>query len=192
MKKVLLSLMVIAFVFVLIGCSKKYIVSFDSQGGNQIASVEVGKGESVSKPSNPLREGYTFIEWQLNGMAYDFSKEVVENITLVAKWERIIPTYTISYDAQGATLPSDVVTSFEENDVVALPEVSKAGYNFLGWYEGETKVEQIENKNYELVAKFEAINYTISYTNSGNAVSNPTEYTIESETIVLSNPTKEG
>ena len=168
-----------------------YQIILDVNGGDALTNTMINFTESdkVTLPT-PTKEGYNFLGWYEGTTLVETVSS--KNYVLVAKWEKQTETYTISYDAQGATLPSDVVTSFEENDVVVLPEVSKAGYNFLGWYEGETKVEQIENKNYELVAKFEAITYTISYTNSGNAVSNPTEYTIESETIVLSNPTKEG
>ena len=45
-----------------------YIVTFDSNGGNVIPEQSVEDGMSASKPQDPTREGYIFIEWVLNGL----------------------------------------------------------------------------------------------------------------------------
>ncbi len=41
----------------------------------------------VIKPENPTKEGYTFVEWQLDGQTYDFNSIVKSNITLTAVWK---------------------------------------------------------------------------------------------------------
>lgn len=62
-------------------------VSFDSNGGSSVASINVLDGNKVAKPADPTRTGFNFVEWQLNGVAYDFNTAVTAAITLVAKWE---------------------------------------------------------------------------------------------------------
>lgn len=68
--------------------STKYTVTFDSNGGSAVSSQTVVKGKTATKPANPTRDGYTFVEWTLNDVAYDFSSAVKSNITLVAKWSK--------------------------------------------------------------------------------------------------------
>lgn len=65
-----------------------YTVNFDSDGGSNIDSVVVLKGECVKKPNNPVKEGYTFIEWQLDEKTYDFTTKLDKEITLKAKWQK--------------------------------------------------------------------------------------------------------
>ena len=62
-------------------------------------------------------------------------------------------TYTITYNPDGGTCEKTEET-FEENGEVTLPTPVKEGYEFLGWYEGEEKVETIGNKDYNLIAKW--------------------------------------
>ena len=65
--------------------------------------------------------------------------------------------YTVTYDLDGGTCEG-LVEKFTDPAAVALPTPVKEGYNFLGWYEGETKVEALtEAKNYELKAKWEKV-----------------------------------
>lgn len=68
---------------------KEFKVTFDTDGGSSINGQMVKENESAIKPSmNPTKEGYHFVEWQLNGKAYDFSSKVTEEITLKAVWEK--------------------------------------------------------------------------------------------------------
>ena len=71
-------------------------VTFDTNGGSAIDSVQVIKGEKVAKPQNPQREGYTFDSWYIDGEKWSFvGYTVTENMTLTAKWTPI--TYSIIY-----------------------------------------------------------------------------------------------
>lgn len=70
------------------GCTKEdFNVTFDSDGGSNVKSQTVEKGETVTKPENPTKEGFSFSGWYLEDKEYDFDKEVTKNITLTAKWE---------------------------------------------------------------------------------------------------------
>lgn len=86
-RKILLGLTLLFLLVTLTACNKKFTVSFDTQGGSAIESVEVKKNKTVERPSDPVKEGFVFVEWQLDGVAYDFDSKVKGDITLVAKWE---------------------------------------------------------------------------------------------------------
>lgn len=63
--------------------------------------------------------------------------------------------FTIAYDLDGGEC-SDLVLEFEEDKFPSLPLPTKSGFNFLGWYEGETLINRIsENRNYNLKAIWE-------------------------------------
>lgn len=64
----------------------KYTVSFNSNEGSDVASQTVFEGKTASEPSAPTKDGYTFVNWQLNGSDYNFSTPVTGNITLDAVW----------------------------------------------------------------------------------------------------------
>lgn len=67
--------------------TKKYTVTFDSNGGTSVASQKVESGKKATKPADPTKEGYTFVEWTLDSKTYDFNAAVTKNITLVAVWK---------------------------------------------------------------------------------------------------------
>ena len=69
--------------------AEKYTVSFDTNGGSSISSQQVVKGSYATKPSNPTKTGYNFVEWQLNGKTFSFTTPITSNITLKAIWEQV-------------------------------------------------------------------------------------------------------
>ena len=67
-----------------------YTVSFDSMGGESVAAQTVKKGGVAQRPSDPQRSGFIFIGWftDINfSKEYNFSTQVLKDITLYAKWE---------------------------------------------------------------------------------------------------------
>lgn len=66
---------------------KTWTVTFDSDGGSAVAAATVDDGQAVAKPADPTKDGFDFVEWQLNSATYNFASAVEANITLVATWE---------------------------------------------------------------------------------------------------------
>ena len=65
--------------------TNKYTITFDTNGGSEIAPITQDYGTAITAPADPTREGYTFIGWD---------REIpttmpAENITLKAKWKDI-------------------------------------------------------------------------------------------------------
>lgn len=68
--------------------SEDYItISFDTDGGSNIDSIVIKKGNTISEPSIPTKEGHTFKGWHKKDEKFDFSKPITEEITLKAKWK---------------------------------------------------------------------------------------------------------
>ena len=64
-------------------------VTFDSKEGTKVTDMLVLDGETIKKPSDPVREGYIFKGWFLNNNEFDFNTPITGNTNLVAKWEKI-------------------------------------------------------------------------------------------------------
>ena len=79
-----------------------YTVTFDSQGGSKVDSQAVSHGGTVTEPTAPTYEGYTFGGWYTEAgctTEYDFTTAVTESLTLYAKWKDVTcPTGEITVD----------------------------------------------------------------------------------------------
>ena len=125
--------------------------------------MKLKEGSKVTQPANPNKTGHVFKGWYKDEActeAYDFESLVTGDLTLYPKWEK--NKYVINYNLDGGTC-SNLITSFEYNDEVILPTPTKENQEFLGWYQGSTKVTKITNKNYSLIAKWGDIKYEVNY-----------------------------
>lgn len=71
------------------GRKTQYTVTFETNGGNKINSVKVNKNSTLSKPTEPIKDGYIFGGWYSDKeckTSYDFGANVTKPITLYAKW----------------------------------------------------------------------------------------------------------
>ena len=71
------------------GRTKRYTVSFNTNGGNKITSQTVAKNNSVKEPTAPIKENFEFAGWYTDKeltTKYDFTEKVTKSFTLYAKW----------------------------------------------------------------------------------------------------------
>lgn len=71
--------------------SQAHRVKFDAQGGSSVNGQTPASGSTVTKPTDPTREGYAFAGWYTDEActkAYDFSAAVTADMTLYAKWTK--------------------------------------------------------------------------------------------------------
>jgi len=73
-------------------------VAFDSNGGSFVQPILLNVGEKILKPSDPKLDNYTFSGWYLNDKLFDFDVVVNENITLVAKWDKVVENNNSNVD----------------------------------------------------------------------------------------------
>ncbi|MCQ2586534.1 MAG: InlB B-repeat-containing protein [Treponema sp.] len=149
----------------------------------------------------PDRVGYIFLGWycaNLNVQKYvsiiDSSK-YRQDITLHPEWRPI--DYTITYNL-GDSIINDIYTINRSKELL-VPE--KSGYLFKGWYKEPEFINRVEtiiqgtSGDIELYAKWEIVNYTISYSDMTGAINsslNPSSYNVEDIVEVLYEPTKPG
>lgn len=131
-------------------------VTFDTNGGSKISSIEITKGEKLTKPADPTKDGYVFIEWLLNNNSFNFDVEIVSDIKLVAKWEKLEEdTFTVTFDSKGG---SSVATQTVKKDEKSLKpaDPTRDGYKFNGWYLNNKKYDFNTkiNGNITLIAKW--------------------------------------
>ena len=71
------------------GSTKRYTVSFNTNGGNKITSQTVAKDNSVKEPTAPIKENFEFAGWYTDKeltTKYNFMEKVTKSFTLYAKW----------------------------------------------------------------------------------------------------------
>ena len=181
-----------------------YTVSYDLNGGDgTIAPTSVKEGEKVAIPTDPTRDGYKFLGWfttSTGGDKVTADTVVNGNITVYAQWERIIPTYTVSYDVNGGNESYSDATVSEGGKVTLPADPTRDGYKFLGWFTernggSEVSSDTVVTGNMTVHARWERIipTYTVSYdVNGGNGSYSPTTVK-EGEKIALpADPTREG
>ena len=173
-----------------------YTVTFDD-GVNDPTTQTVTDGEKATKPADPTRTGYTFVGWFADGAdtAYDFDNAVTGDLTLTAKWTA--NTYTVTFNANGGTVAT------ESKDVTfgaaygELPTVSRDGYTFAGWYDGEEQVTAATvfdgTADVTLTARWTANTYTVTFDADGGTV-DPASMTVTfGEAFgTLPTPTRDG
>lgn len=122
----------------------EYTVTFNTDGGSEVASQIVAKGGYAVKPEDPEKAGYTFKGWKTSIIDdWKFDKLSINgDTTLTAKWSII--NYTITYELNGAVNASTNPEMYTvESEKIELATPTKDGYKFLGWYDGETVVTEI-------------------------------------------------
>lgn len=181
MKKLLcIIVLMLAFVAMLASCDKGFEVSFDSNGGGEVESQTVKKGDRAEAPEQPKKKGYTFDGWYLGEEEWNFAENsVTENITLTAKWTPQI--YIITYK----NLPSGTYPVFNEIqtqeytiegnvDLYMPPQVGS--YSFVGWYIDEELTQPMKEsikekcKDITLYAKWQNDGVEIINNSGYNAI----------------------
>ena len=175
--------------------------------------IEYVLGGGENSPSNPAtynvedsvvfedayREGYTFNGWYGNA---EFTTEQVTGVevgshgkvTVYASFS--INQYTISFETDGGTTVSEITQDY--GTAIAAPaQPAKTGYAFVGWYESDPQelydFTTMPARDFTLYAAWELVTYDIVYNLDGGVNgSNPSGYTIESDTITLADATKRG
>ena len=104
----------------------QYTITFDTNGGSEIAPITQDYGTEITAPDNPTRKGYTFKGWD---------KEIpetmpAENITVKAQWE--INQYTIAFDTNGGSEIAPITQDYG-TAITAPDNPTRKGYTFKGW-----------------------------------------------------------
>ena len=155
-----------------------YTVTFDSNGGSDVDSVEQPFNSEFPAPVQPTLEGYDFAGWFTDDetflQPFNFGFMPLDT-ELFAKWTPTI--YEITYTINGGVLAEGTTLSYTvEDDLVVFNEPTRLGYTFEGWYDnsafdGDDYVAINPNRmeDLDLFAKWTVNEYTITFDELGGS-----------------------
>lgn len=111
----------------------KYTVTF-MDGETTVDSQRVRRGSTVSKPTAPTKEGYTFVGWFDGDTQFDFTTPIRSSLTLKAKWvsNPQAGDVTAYVDGKGYASLADALndTELKEGATIVLLEDQEASVLF--------------------------------------------------------------
>ena len=161
----------------------QYTITFDTNGGSEIAPITQDYGTEIAAPDNPTRKGYTFKGWD---------KEIpktmpADNITVKAQWE--INQYTIAFDTNGGS-EIDSITQDYGTEITVPDNPTRKGYTFKGW--DKEIPETMPAENITVKAQWEINQYTITFDTNGGSEIAPITQDYGTEITAPDNPTRKG
>lgn len=112
-----------------------HTVSFDSNGGSSVGSILVGDGDVMGYVHGPTRNGYSFGGWFSGDVGYTpQASKVSSDLVLKARW---LKDSTIVFDSNGGSSAKSISVT-EGLPVGKLPQTSRSGYAFVGWFHDGT------------------------------------------------------
>ena len=161
----------------------QYTITFDTNGGNEIAPITQDYGTEITAPADPTRKGYTFKGWD---------KEIPEtmpadNITVKAQWE--INQYTITFDTNGGSEIAPITQDYG-TEITAPNNPTRKGYTFKGW--DKEIPETMPADNITVKAQWEINQYTITFDTNGGSEIAPITQDYGTEITAPNNPTRKG
>lgn len=108
-----------------IATQTKYTVTFNSNGGSMVPSQEVVRGGKIQEPSDPIKEGYTFVNWTYQGEEWNFiGYSVSEHMILDANWEINTEIKEGLYSRQGNKIYFGEYPQTEVKDTSLIDELN--------------------------------------------------------------------
>ena len=163
--------------------TNKYTITFDTNGGSEIAPITQDYGTAITAPADPTREGYTFIGWDRD------IPEIMpaENITVTAQWE--INRYTITFDTAGGSEIAPITQDYGTN-IAAPADPTREGYTFIGW--DREIPETVPAENMTVTAQWKINRYTITFDAAGGSEIAPITQDYGTAIVSPADPTREG
>lgn len=199
MKKLLSLTLIVLVTFVIAACSQDVTVTFDSQGGSNVAAVTIPSGETISQPAAPSYSSNDGVVREFEGWftdssatsAFDFSSPVRDDLTLYAGWAENL---VVSFNTKTAQSIPTVLIDVDGGTLNAPTPPTRVGYRFGGWFNGIAGLTWLEPEAVEfplavtesmtLNAYWEPVNsQAVNYSRAETYTS-----TLQSTTEVILNP----
>ncbi|MDD6000946.1 MAG: InlB B-repeat-containing protein, partial [Bacteroidales bacterium] len=168
----------------------QYTIQFETDGGSEIASITKNYGAALTEPTT-TKEGYDFAGWNIPFP----STMPATDLVLTAQWTP--KKYTLTFDTDGgndflATTLKDYGADLSY--ISALSDPTKLGYDFVKW--DKVIPTTMPATDLTITALWTPTVYNINLNYDGGELptgkSNPTTFTIETETFTLEKPEKTG
>ena len=145
-----------------------YQVTFETNGGSEIAAFRAAVIESVSEPA---KDDNVFIGWYKDAEctnAVEFPYTLSGDTTLYAKWTQ---KFMVTFETNGGTS----IVSYKTIEVKSAPTTTQNGYAFVAWYTDSNFTNEVTfpyavTSDTTFYAKWQK-NYTVTFvTNGGSAI----------------------
>ena len=179
----------------------EYTITLDTNGGPAVSPIKYTVEDSVTLPY-PLRPGYEFAGWTLDGSGMlPFTPLIIYpgttgDLHYKAEWR--LAEYTITMDLNGGSGQEKMVYTMTDEEF-ELPTPTRNGYEFVGWTGEDITTPQTSviipkgstgNKAY--TANWKVIRYTITLVTNGGAVIASIRYTVEDSVTLPIPPDRPG
>ncbi|MBP1927333.1 putative repeat protein (TIGR02543 family)/prepilin-type N-terminal cleavage/methylation domain-containing protein [Sedimentibacter acidaminivorans] len=170
----------------------QYYVTFYGNGGTPVESTKsIYYGNSYSSiMTTPSYSGYHFDGWftTANGPGEEvLSSDIYSlfgNQNLYARWSN--NNYTVTFDSNGGSTPNPSTKTVDYgNEYGNLPEPTRTGYTFNGWYTERTGGTRIYSNtqvtiigNHTLYAHWTGRTYTVTFDSNEGSTPNPRTKTV--------------
>ena len=108
-------------------------VKFDTDGGSEVAEIEIAKGGTVNVAA-PTKENFTFKGWATTkGGEVVADIKADADITLYAVWEAaaVVEKVKITFDTDGGSEVAAI--EVEKGAAISVAAPTKEGFTFKGW-----------------------------------------------------------
>ena len=179
----------------------EYTITLDTNGGPAVSPIKYTVEDSFTLPY-PLRPGYEFVGWTLDGsgmlpaMPLIIYHGTTGDLRYKAEWR--LAEYTITMDLDGGSGQEKVVYTITDEDF-ELPTPTRNGYEFVGWTgerittpQTSVKIPKGSTGNKAYTANWKVIRYTITLVTNGGAVIASIRYTVEDSVTLPIPPDRPG
>ena len=136
----------------------QYTITFDTDGGSEVASITQDYGTAITKPADPTKTGYTFAGWYTDAActnAWNFGSNMLadHDMTLYARWVRnAVRKATITGSVELGNRPAVgavvelvlgnrkiAAATTDANGVYSFQTVETGLYNIVAAKDGKTR-----------------------------------------------------
>ena len=179
----------------------EYTITLDTNGGPNVSPIKYTVEDSFTLPY-PLRTGYEFAGWTLDGSGMLPATTLIiyygttGDLHYKAEWR--LAEYTITMDLDGGSGQEKVVYTITDEEF-ELPTPTRNGYEFVGWTgerittpQTSVKIPKGSTGNKAYTANWKVIRYTITLVTNGGAVIASIRYTVEDSVTLPIPPERPG
>ena len=179
----------------------EYTITLDTNGGPAVSPIKYTVEDSFTLPY-PLRTGYEFAGWTLDGsgmipaMPLIIYHGTTGDLRYKAEWR--LAEYTITMDLNGGSGQEKMVYTMTDEEF-ELPTPTRNGYEFVGWTgerittpQTSVKIPKGSTGNKAYTANWKVIRYTITMVTNGGAVIASIPYTVEDSVTLPIPPDRPG
>ena len=179
----------------------EFVLTYNNNGGTGCTTKAVIYNNAVGDLCIPTRSGYSFMGWFSNeSLTNSINSSTIfknEYTDVYAKWKA--NNYKVTFNANGGSVGTSNITVTYDSAYGTLPNPTRSGYTFKGWYTDVAEGTLISNttivstaKDHTLYARWTPNIYTLTYNNNGGTGCTNKQVTYNSDYGTLCTPTRTG